>query len=108
MFVSTSNHDNSEINDPNELKSLIQNLDYNENDFIVLSKDDNHFIQAAGDSKYGYLVEYKGEDSKGIINHFISKNEDINQIELTRLFISFYKNENIHSDFCKWSIIESD
>ncbi len=71
----------------------------NDNNFAVLSQDDNFYIQATGTLSKGFLVEYREGSAE---EHYCSTRKDISHREMIELFVSYYDKKSDWKNAVTW------
>lgn len=85
-----------------EIRSAFKN-DHDRGEFIILSKEDQVFLQAAGESDGPYTLEFReGSDEQ----HFQCERK-LNKVEVESVFLKYLSGDTTYKADFKWSLLNS-
>lgn len=71
---------------PDQILKGIQDLDGKTNSFAILSKNENTYVQVAGDFNEGFVLEYQ---NGSVDEHFVSSNKKLPGYDVVKIFTAF-------------------
>lgn len=82
-----------------QIVNAIRSLPGGDDSFVVLSRSDHFFLQAAGSRKEGYHLEYKELDDS---RHFEATGESLTEEELIQLFLAYARGDDSWKQQHQW------
>lgn len=89
-----SNENNDECHNPNvqQLTEFLSRVGLQKNEsFVILSQEDELYIQAAGSQLNGYEIEYRERSEE---EHYASVRNTIPHAEMVNIFVAYLQNAN--------------